>query len=338
MGELGAGEQALLDALRDEDEPTDDDRRRMRAAVWARLGIAGATAAAVATGAESTAAAGTAGAGATGASTAGAGATGASTAGAGAIGPAGAGAAVEMAAPAAAGVAAKVSTAAAKGAGVTLLGAPLKIGLATLVVGLATGAALYFPARDDAPGAPEAARIAAPASRSSQAAALADGTPVPAGGSAPAGASAPADETPAPAGASAPAGGSAPAGVTAPAEASAAPPAADGAARKPTPRTPTAAAAGKPGPEGLDAEIALLRDAQQALQAGQFAQALSKLDEHASRFPRGVLSTEREASRAIALCRSGRAAPGKAIAAKLLAQNPGSPLATRVRAACGQEE
>ncbi|HTN91693.1 MAG TPA: hypothetical protein VL242_48830, partial [Sorangium sp.] len=99
-----------------------------------------------------------------------------------------------------------------------------------------------------------------------------------------------------------------------------------------------AAAAGKPGPEGLDAEIALLRDAQQALQAGQFAQALSKLDEHASRFPRGVLSTEREASRAIALCRSGRAAPGRAIAAKLLAQSPGSPLATRVRAACGQEE
>ncbi|WP_438011688.1 hypothetical protein WME89_25455 [Sorangium sp. So ce321] len=328
MGELGAGEQALLDALRDEDEPTNDDRRRMRAAVWARLGIAGATAAAVATGAESAAGAGAAGVGAAGAG----------AAGAGAIGPAGAGVAVETAAPAAAGVAAKVSTAAAKGAGVTLLGAPLKIGLATLVVGLATGAALYFPARDDVPSAPEAARIAATAPRSPQAAALADGTPAPARPSAPAGASAPAEAS-APAGGSAPADGTpAPAGASAPAGFSAAPPAADGAARKPAPRTPTATAAGKPGPEGLDAEIALLRDAQQALQAGQFAQALSKLDEHASRFPRGVLSTEREASRAIALCRSGRAAPGRAIAAKLLAQSPGSPLATRVRAACGQEE
>ncbi|WP_433934430.1 hypothetical protein AB3662_07720 [Sorangium cellulosum] len=50
-----------------------------------------------------------------------------------------------------------------------------------------------------------------------------------------------------------------------------------------------------------------------------------------------MLSTEREASRAIALCRSGRAASGRAIAAKLLARSPGSPLATRVRAACGQE-
>ncbi|WP_437816244.1 hypothetical protein [Sorangium sp. So ce1078] len=318
MDELEAGERALLDALRDADEPTDDDRRRMRAAVWARVGLAGTAAAAVTASATSAA---------------------------------GAGAAAHAVGPAAASVAASASTAAAKGAAVTLLGAPLKIGLATLVVGLATGAALYFPAPGDAPEAPralEAARIADQIPRTPHAAAPSgapsDTAPPPAeasasaeaGASAEASASAEAND---PARASAPARAGAPAEASAPAGASAAP-AAGSATRAPASRPPPpgAGAAAGPGSEGLDAEIALLRDAQQALQAGQFAQALAKLNEHASRYPRGVLSTEREASRAIALCRSGRAASGRAIAARLLARSPGSPLATRVRAACGQEE
>lgn len=304
MDELGAGERALLNTLRDEDEPTDDDRRRMRAAVWARLGLAGtaATATAVAVSAESAASAG-------------------------AAGSASAGAAAHAVAPAAASMAASASTAVAKGAAITLLGAPMKIGLAALVVGLATGAALYFPfpAPGEAPDAQralEAATGAAEAPRAAHAAAPS---------------SAPSDETPAPAEASASTKADASEKPGAPAEPSAAPPEA-AAARATASRTPRAAAAARQGSEGLDAEIALLRDAQQALQAGQFAQALSKLDEHASRYPRGVLSTEREASRAIALCRSGRAPSGRAIAARLLAKSPGSPLATRVRAACGQEE
>ncbi|WP_437969365.1 hypothetical protein WMF04_08730 [Sorangium sp. So ce260] len=327
MDELEAGERALLDALRDADEPTDDDRRRMRAAVWARVGLAGTAAAAVTASATSAA---------------------------------GAGAAGHAVGPAAASVTASASTAVAKGAAVTLLGAPLKIGLATLVVGLATGAALYFPfpAPGDAPEAPralEAARIADQVPRTPHAAAPSgapsDTAPPPAeaGASAEADAAAEANE---PARAAASAEASAPASAPASAEASAparagasavrasAAPAAGSATRAPASRPPPpgAGAAAGPGSEGLDAEIALLRDAQQALQAGQFAQALAKLNEHASRYPRGVLSTEREASRAIALCRSGRAASGRAIAARLLARSPGSPLATRVRAACGQEE
>ncbi|WP_438042253.1 hypothetical protein [Sorangium sp. So ce128] len=297
MDELGAGERALLNALRDEDEPTDDDRRRTRAAVWARLGLAGTAATAVAVSAES----------------------------AGAAGSASAGAAAHAVGPAAASMAASASTAVAQGAAITLLGAPMKIGLAALVVGLATGAALYFPTPGEAPDAQRAQEEAAGAAEAPRAAHAA------------APSSAPSDGTPASAEASASSKGDAPEASGAPADPSAAPPAA-AAARATASRTPRAAAAAKQGSEGLDAEIALLRDAQQALQAGQFAQALSKLDEHASRYPRGVLSTEREASRAIALCRSGRAPSGRAIAARLLAKSPGSPLATRVRAACGQEE
>ncbi|AUX20796.1 hypothetical protein SOCEGT47_012700 [Sorangium cellulosum] len=321
MDELRPGERALLNALRDADEPTDDDRRRMRAAVWARIGLAGAAATAVTASAASAAGAGSAGAGAAGAGAAGAGSAGAASAGA----------------------AGATSAAVAKGTAVTLLGAPLKIGLATIVVGLATGAAVYLPASGDpldAPRAVAAARIADPTPRALRAAAPS---------SAPSDESAPPAEASAPAEARASAEASAPAEASTPAEASAAP--AMGAAprapaprspapRSPAPRSPApaAAAAARPGAEGLDAEIALLRDAQQALQAGQFAQALAKLNEHASRYPRGVLSTEREASRAIALCRSGRAASGRTIAARLLAKSPGSPLATRVRAACGKEE
>ncbi|WP_437678830.1 hypothetical protein [Sorangium sp. So ce131] len=308
MDELEAGERRLLDALREADEPTDDDRRRMRAAVWARLGLAGTAATAVAASATSAAEAGVAGA--TSAAEAGvAGAT--SAAEAGVAGATSAAAAAPTVGSAAASMAASASTAVAKGAAFTLLGAPMKIGLATLVVGLATGAALYLPTSGGAPEAPraqEAARIATPVPRTPHAGASSDDAP-------------PAAE------------------ASAPAEPSATPAAASSKrapASRPAPAA--AAAAARPGGGGLDAEIALLRDAQQALQAGQFAQALSKLNEHASRYPRGVLSTEREASRAIALCRSGRAASGKAIAAKLLAQSPGSPLATRVRAACGQEE
>ncbi|AUX40325.1 hypothetical protein SOCE26_017250 [Sorangium cellulosum] len=311
MDELGAGERRLLDALRDADEPTDDDRRRMRAAVWARLGLAGTAATAAAASTTIAAEAGAAG-----------------SASAAAAAPA-------VGSSAAASMAANASTAVAKGAAFTLLGAPVKIGLATLIVGLATGAALSLSTSGGAPEAPravEAARIVDPAPRTPHAGASSDGAPPAAEASDPArdGASAEASD---------PARDGASAGTIDPAEPSATPAAAS-AKRAPAsrPAPPAAAAAARPGGGGLDAEIALLRDAQQALQAGQFAQALSKLNEHASRYPRGVLSTEREASRAIALCRSGSAASGRAIAAKLLAQSPGSPLATRVRAACGQEE
>lgn len=87
----------------------------------------------------------------------------------------------------------------------------------------------------------------------------------------------------------------------------------------------------------LDAEIQLLRQARQELQAGQFSQALESLGEHARRFPQGVLASERQASVAIALCRSGQLTTGKARASHYLKRNPKSPLADRVRTSCKLE-
>jgi hypothetical protein len=82
----------------------------------------------------------------------------------------------------------------------------------------------------------------------------------------------------------------------------------------------------------LGAETALLRDADRALRAGDSATALARLDEHAARFPKGVLAPERSAERLIVLCQVGVADP-RAVA-QFLAARTGSPLAARVRRAC----
>jgi hypothetical protein len=82
----------------------------------------------------------------------------------------------------------------------------------------------------------------------------------------------------------------------------------------------------------LGAETALLRDADRALRAGDTATALARLDEHAARFPKGVLAPERSAERLIVLCQLGVADP-RAVA-QFLAARSGSPLAARVRRAC----
>jgi hypothetical protein len=86
--------------------------------------------------------------------------------------------------------------------------------------------------------------------------------------------------------------------------------------------------------ENLDAEVSLLRAAQQALQGGRYPEALAKLSEHAQRFPRGLLRDEREASRAIALCQGGQSSSGQSRARDYLRTNAQSPLAARVQSAC----
>jgi hypothetical protein len=58
--------------------------------------------------------------------------------------------------------------------------------------------------------------------------------------------------------------------------------------------------------ETLAEETRLLRDADQALRAGNSVRALGLLDEHATRFPRGVLAPERSAERLIARCQLGQ--------------------------------
>lgn len=71
----------------------------------------------------------------------------------------------------------------------------------------------------------------------------------------------------------------------------------------------------RPSPERrdlLEEELALLASAQTALRSGQAAQALALTDEHAKRFPKGMLGSERRLIRIRALCASGRKEQGLA--------------------------
>jgi len=82
----------------------------------------------------------------------------------------------------------------------------------------------------------------------------------------------------------------------------------------------------------LAEETRLLRDADQALRAGNAARALLLLDEDASRFPHGMLGPERAAERMIARCQLGQI-DGKS-AQMYLASHASSPFAARVADAC----
>jgi hypothetical protein len=84
----------------------------------------------------------------------------------------------------------------------------------------------------------------------------------------------------------------------------------------------------------LEAETALVADAQAAIRRGDFATALAKLDAHATSFPNGVLTEERLAARVVALCGLDREYDAKALARSFLARYPTSPLASRVRSSC----
>ena len=79
----------------------------------------------------------------------------------------------------------------------------------------------------------------------------------------------------------------------------------------------------------------LLREAQAGLRGHQGARALQALDEHARRFPHGVLAEERAAGRVFALCELGRIDEAKTAQGAFLAAHPSSPEADRVRKACG---
>jgi hypothetical protein len=84
----------------------------------------------------------------------------------------------------------------------------------------------------------------------------------------------------------------------------------------------------------VSAELALLRDAHDALRNGDGARALALLDEHGRRFPRGSLVEEREAARVLALCKVGRAVEARDAASRFLREHPQSPQAERVAHAC----
>jgi hypothetical protein len=81
----------------------------------------------------------------------------------------------------------------------------------------------------------------------------------------------------------------------------------------------------------LALEVSLLSRATSALRSGRADDALRALDEHKRKFPSGVLSVERRAVRAQALCSLKRVGEGRAELARL---SPQSPAAARTKQVC----
>ncbi len=81
---------------------------------------------------------------------------------------------------------------------------------------------------------------------------------------------------------------------------------------------------------GLATERALLDRARADLLAGEPAEALAAVGTHARRFPRGVLSEERDALRVEALASAGRRDEARAAATKFHATYPDSVLTAAV--------
>lgn len=98
--------------------------------------------------------------------------------------------------------------------------------------------------------------------------------------------------------------------------------------------TPPQVTAVPTGPTTVDAEAALLRNADAALKSGDAPGALALVDQHAKQFPNGILAEERDAERIVVLCALGRTDEARAAGAAFLRARPRSPLASRVRASC----
>lgn len=115
-------------------------------------------------------------------------------------------------------------------------------------------------------------------------------------------------------------------------------PASDAAISPPSPAPqvaavePAAASATKRASDRLSEEVTLLSRATSALRAGRANDALKTLNEHQSKFPKGLLSEERRAARAQALCALGRRPEAEREIAKL---SPTSPQAARAKQLCG---
>ena len=93
----------------------------------------------------------------------------------------------------------------------------------------------------------------------------------------------------------------------------------------------------EPTPADLEAEMKLIRGADSALRAGRSGEALALLAQHQAEHPRASLAHEREGLRAIAQCQLG-AAGSTATAERFIERAPRSPLAPRLRSACGISE
>ncbi|MFZ6177645.1 sigma-70 family RNA polymerase sigma factor [Nannocystis pusilla] len=90
-----------------------------------------------------------------------------------------------------------------------------------------------------------------------------------------------------------------------------------------------------PRPDPLAREAELIAGVRAAIEAGRTDDALAGLRRHQREFPAGVLLRERLGLRAVALCRSERAAEGRREAEAFVRAHPDSALAARVRQDCG---
>jgi hypothetical protein len=100
----------------------------------------------------------------------------------------------------------------------------------------------------------------------------------------------------------------------------------------------TGARAEEPAPSNgaatLDAELALVRRARAALNDGRPEEALAALDEHASRFPSGVLAEDRSAQRVLALCALARPDAAREEGQRFFLDYPRSPHVAAIRSSC----
>jgi hypothetical protein len=102
------------------------------------------------------------------------------------------------------------------------------------------------------------------------------------------------------------------------------------------PASAVVASASTPGrrSDRLAEEVAILSQAAKDLRAGRAADALGALNEHQKKFPGGLLTQERRAARAEALCSLGRFAEARSELSILGRSAAGSPLLVRARERC----
>lgn len=86
------------------------------------------------------------------------------------------------------------------------------------------------------------------------------------------------------------------------------------------------------------AELVLVRRALNELNTGRPEAALHTLAEHRANYPSGALTSEREGLFALALCANGQREAGQRQKAAFLSKYEDSPLATRLRGACTEAE
>lgn len=94
--------------------------------------------------------------------------------------------------------------------------------------------------------------------------------------------------------------------------------------------TTTASAMTKSAAPNAAEEVKMLERAQDALRSARHADALSLCNEHATRYPNGMLAQEREVIAVEALVKTGRTAEAKARAEKFKARFPGSSHTRRI--------